>query len=56
MKQFWGVRHLRYAWHSFWFWRWWYIFGQHFWVAPNESDLNYLDRIWRGEQRGKREE
>jgi hypothetical protein len=46
----WGIRHIRYFWNAFWFWRWWQGFGRHFWLIPNQADLDYLDSIWRGEQ------
>lgn len=42
------VRHLRYAWHSYRFWRWWNDWGHRFGAFPNEADINYLEDIWYG--------
>jgi hypothetical protein len=51
MKRIWGIRHFRYIWHAFWL----DIhvrncaamgFGWH----ANQSDIDYLDAIWRGEK------
>lgn len=54
MKEFktcYGIRHIRYYWYR---WRvqvWaykWYLLGVGF-GYPNQLDLEYLDKIWRGE-------
>ena len=51
MKRVWGIRHVRWLWHS-------YRCHRHaaFWAAmgigfgfPNQADLDTLDAIWRGE-------
>lgn len=44
------IRHIRYWWLSRQFCRWWLEVGQYHWLAPNQLDLEYLDRVWRGEQ------
>jgi hypothetical protein len=51
MKKWWGARHVRWLWLS---WRV-YNFAQDMAQCglglgiPNESDLRYLDAVWRGE-------
>lgn len=48
MKRWPIIRHIRWAWHVWRFNRWarlWMSLG----YVPNESDLDHLDRIWRGE-------
>lgn len=49
MKRLWGVRHIRYLIAAWCFWIWWEDIGRVFWMTPNPSDLEYLDKIWRGE-------
>lgn len=49
MKQLWGIRHVRWAWLSWRFWRWWDEVGCCLGVCPNEADLDFLERVWRGE-------
>jgi hypothetical protein len=46
MKRLWGIRHVRYLWHSTWEQGWateWYRSGRY--SSPGE----YLDAIWRGD-------
>lgn len=49
MKRWPIIRHIRY-------WllcrelkRYWRRVGRHYWCVVNESDLIYLDRVWKGE-------
>ncbi len=51
MKRLWGVRHLRWLWHSIGLeihLRRWAAAG--FMPIAQQSDLDHLDRIWRGER------
>ncbi len=51
MKRLWGIRHLRWYWHSVRVWRWarqWGRLGIGLGV-PNMRDLDHLEAIWRGE-------
>ena len=49
MKRLWGIRHIRWFWHSYWFWRWWDQVGCHAGAFPNTADTDHLIRIRRGE-------
>jgi hypothetical protein len=42
------IRHARYYWLSFQFWRWWGALGRHLGAVPNEQDLKYLRDVWNG--------
>jgi hypothetical protein len=42
------VRHVRYCWLAYGFWRWWSRVGRHLWLTPNEADWRYLNDVWRG--------
>lgn len=44
-----GVRHVRYFYLRARFNAWWHSVGRHLGAVPNESDIEYLDRVWRGE-------
>lgn len=48
VKKLWGVRHIRHAYLSAMFWRWWYNMGKYLGAFPNESDLEYLEDVKRG--------
>lgn len=50
MRRCWGVRHLRWAWHTWQLYRQvraWYYLGLGLGV-PNDHDLRVLDDIWEG--------
>lgn len=51
MKRWWGIRHIRYLYHSYQIQRWARMWGQIGiglgWANP--SDIEYLDKIWKGE-------
>lgn len=49
MTRWWGVRHIRYLILRRRLARWWTAYGRHHWLLINEADLDYLDRVWRGE-------
>jgi hypothetical protein len=49
MKRLWGIRHVRYFLLCRELEKWWWESGRYLGACPNESDLNYLDRVWRGE-------
>lgn len=46
MKRWPIIRHVRYFIIAYHFNRWWFEFGRHHWLVPNESDLKYLDDVW----------
>lgn len=48
MKKWWGIRHVRWFYLSIRFQMWWRQMS-HLFIAPNESDIRYLDAVWRGE-------
>lgn len=49
MKRLWGIRHVRYFILKARFVMWWSVVAQHYWMTPNESDIEYLRAVWRGE-------
>lgn len=51
MKRLWGIRHIRFAWHSFHAHRWarkWGRMGLGL-GYPNWRDIDHLEAIWKGE-------
>jgi hypothetical protein len=46
------IRHVRYIWWTFWFYRWFNHFqrqtGRYWGIFPAQSDLDYLQAIWDG--------
>lgn len=48
MKRWPIVRHVRYLWLSWCFWRWWKHIGSHIAAVPNQSDFEYLADVWNG--------
>lgn len=44
-----GIRHLRWYLLKRDFDHWWNGFARHHWITPSQKDLEYLDRVWRGE-------
>ena len=50
MSTLWGIRHLRYWFYSWCFWRWWDLIGREYWMCPNPNDLEYLQEIWDGKR------
>lgn len=48
MKRLPIIRHIRYYILAWRFWRWWDNVGCHLGVVPNEQDLVYLERVWKG--------
>jgi hypothetical protein len=48
MKRWPIIRHVRYFYLSWCFWRWWRNFGGLLGAVPNERDLNYLESVWKG--------
>lgn len=49
MKRLPIIRHIRYFWHAFRFNVWWAKEGQYLGAVPNERDIEYLAKVWRGE-------
>lgn len=49
MKKLWGIRHVRYFFLAWEFERWWDRLGRHLGAVPNQSDLEFLEKVWRGE-------
>lgn len=49
MKRWPVIRHIRWAWHSYRFCRWWEQVGSHYWLVVNDNDIKTLNKIWRGE-------
>lgn len=45
MLKAWGIRHIRYAWHSFRFSVWWDTQGRYLGAFPNQSDMDHLQAI-----------
>ena len=43
------IRHVRYYYLAFQYWRWWDRFGRFFGAVPNEADMMYLHKVWKGE-------
>lgn len=44
VKRWLGIRHLRYLWHSWCFYRWW----RYAKCQSTDADLKYLDDVWEG--------
>lgn len=42
------IRHVRYAYLSWRFRGWWQNIGRHLGAVPNESDIKYLENVWKG--------
>lgn len=49
MKTLWGIRHIRWWFHSVMFAMWWHRCGRHYWLAPNQADIDFLNAIRRGD-------
>ena len=48
MKRWPIIRHVRWAWHSFWFWRWFNYTGQYLGTCSNPADTRHLNAIREG--------
>lgn len=49
MKRLWGIRHIRYLFLNYRMHRWYAMWAQLGYFGPNQSDLDYLTGVWRGE-------
>jgi hypothetical protein len=49
MVRWWGIRHVRYYWHSYRMAQWYAMWADAGYVGPAQADLDYLAAIWRGE-------
>lgn len=49
MKRWPIIRHIRWFYLHAKFWTWWERVGCYLGAVPNEADLDYLERVWRGE-------
>lgn len=49
MKRWPVIRHVRWFWLAILFEIWWRRVGHRHGLVPSQSDLAYLDRVWRGE-------
>jgi len=43
------IRHIRWLYLQARFLHWWNTVGRHFGAVMNESDLDYLEKVWRGD-------
>jgi hypothetical protein len=50
MKTLWGIRHLRFYFWQWKFWRWWEAIGHHLGACPNPADLEFLEDVWQGKR------
>ena len=48
MKRWPLIRHVRWLVLAYAFAAWWAEIGQDLWLAPNASDLQFLDDVWKG--------
>jgi hypothetical protein len=44
----WGIRHIRYRWHSMRLAYWLSLWHPYGYIVPSPADLAYLDDIWKG--------
>jgi hypothetical protein len=44
------IRHVRWLYAQWKFQHWWNKLGRHLGLGPNQSDLDYLEAIWRGDR------
>ena len=48
MKRLWGLRHIRWLWHSVQLARWVGLWARYGYFHASPADLEYLDGIWEG--------
>ena len=49
MKKWFFIRHIRYFWLTLRFNLWWHRTGSYLGLVPNPNDIEYLEKVWRGE-------
>ena len=50
MKRWPIIRHIRFFYLRWRFNVWWAAYGQYLGAAPNESDLEHLQKVWEGRE------
>ena len=50
MRRLFGIRHLRYLWHSYHLARWVGLWARHGYVHASAADLQYLGDVWEGKR------
>jgi hypothetical protein len=48
MRRWYGIRHVRFYWHSRRLAYWLSLWHPYGYIVPSQADLDYLDAIWEG--------
>lgn len=49
MKKLWGIRHVRWFFLNAAYWHWWDRVGCRLGSYPSTKDMEYLEKVWKGE-------
>jgi hypothetical protein len=50
MKRLPIIRHVRWFILHARFMQWWFSVGRHYWLVPNDEDMQYLEDVWNGKR------